>query len=404
MKILHTADWHLGHRHLDEDRHEEFNHFLSWTLKTIQEKNVEVLIIAGDIFDTAMPSAPTEKQYNDFLHQIIDTDCKHIVIVGGNHDSPQRLMVASSLLKRFDIHIVGSIGMELNDLIIPVKKSTITHEELAICAVPFIRNSDILQAVSGENFDDLEKRYAAGLQRHYQNIADMVESKGFLNQIPIIATGHLFVMGQSASDSERTIHVGKLGSIPADAFPEVFDYIALGHLHRPQIVAKNNKIRYSGSPLAFSFSESDQRKSMQLLEVKDGKLIIDEIIEVPEWRKLIRLKGTKDEVIENLRCLNAETQETSWVEVLIESESHHPNLSHDIRSIVKESQNIKVLKVTLEKSHENFNTNTISRNTDLKALQPQEVFDILLEEKKVNPEDKELLKSTFQELLDEYFA
>lgn len=400
MNILHTADWHLGHRLMDEDRLEEFNFFLEWMIETIITRQVEVLLISGDLFDSAVPSAQTEKQYHDFLNKVIDTPCKHIIIVGGNHDSPQKLMVSSALLKRFDIHVIGSLARDWSEMLIPVKKSALTHEEVVICAMPFLRNGDVLQAVSGESFEDMEKRYAHGLAHHYRQITDLAQEKGYIGQLPLIATGHLFVMGQLPSDSERTIHVGKLGSIPANAFPEALDYLALGHLHRRQQVGGMPHIRYSGSPLAFSFSERDQAKSMELLSVIDGKIILQEPIAVPVWRNLVRIKGNKDEVITQLETYQSDSILPDWLELVVETSSYDPTLNHDLRQVLKAGQNAQILNVILA-SLTSDRTSTHHHNRNLDELKETDVFDLLLQEQGKTEHESRQLKATFQELLDQ---
>lgn len=400
MNILHTADWHLGHRLMDEDRLEEFNFFLEWMIETIITRQVEVLLISGDLFDSAVPSAQTEKQYHDFLNKVIDTPCKHIIIVGGNHDSPQKLMVSSGLLKRFDIHVVGSLARDWSEMLIPVKKSAMTHEEIVICAMPYLRNADVLQAVSGESFEDMEKRYTHGLAHHYRQITDLAKEKGYLGQLPIIATGHLFVMGQQPSDSERTIHVGKLGSIPANAFPDELDYLALGHLHRRQQISGMPHIRYSGSPLSFSFSERDQAKSVELLTVTDGKIVLQEPIAVPVWRKLVRIKGTKDEVMTQLETYQSDSKLPDWLEVVVETNSYDPALNHEIRQVLNSHQNAQILNVSLSSVTTN-RTNTYIQNRNLEALKETDVFDLLLQDQSKSEAESAQLRASFQELLDQ---
>jgi exonuclease SbcD len=400
MNILHTADWHLGHRLIDEERFDEFNLFLEWMIETIINRAVEVLVISGDLFDSAVPSAQTEKLYHDFLNKIIDTDCKHIVIVGGNHDSPQKLMVSSGLLKRFDIHVVGSLARDWSEMLIPVKKSANTHEEVVICAMPFLRNGDILQAVSGESFEDMEKRYAQGLANHYRQITDLAKERGYLGRLPIIATGHLFVMGQQPSDSERTIHVGKLGSIPANAFPEELDYLALGHLHRRQQVGGMPHIRYSGSPLAFSFSERDQAKSIELLTVTDGKIVLQEPIPVPVWRKLVRIQGPKDEVMAQLESYQRNSKLPDWLEIIIETPSRDPALNHEIRQMLKGDERAKIINVSLASST-TTRTHTYIQNQNLEELKEMDVFNLLLQDQSKSEAESAQLRATFQELLDQ---
>jgi exonuclease SbcD len=311
-------------------------------------------------------------------------------------------MVSSALLKRFDIHVVGSLAKDWSEMLIPVKKSAKSHEEVIICAMPFLRNGDILQAVSGESFEDMEKRYAHGLAHHYRQITNLAKERGYIDQLPIIATGHLFVMGQQPSDSERTIHVGKLGSIPAHAFPEELDYLALGHLHRRQQVGGMPHIRYSGSPLAFSFSERDQAKSVELLKVTDGKIVLQEPIPVPVWRKLVRIKGTKDEVMTLLEGYQSDSTLPDWLEVVIENHSHDPALNHEIRQVLKDYQNAKIVNVSLSSLTTNP-THTFIHNRNVESLKEMDVFELLLQDQSKSDTECEQLRATFQELLDQVY-
>ena len=332
MKILHTADWHLGKKLEQCERTEEHQDFLHWLIEKLSAACIDVLIIAGDIFDTGTPSNTALELYYKFLRQVKNTCCREVVIIGGNHDSISTLNAPKELLKYFNVHIVGGVPEVFTDQIIPVKNSS-GDLELVVCAVPFLRDKDIRLSISGETSEERESRIKQGICNHYNQFKEHIAAYKTQN-IPVIATGHLFAAGSSTSESEKEIHVGNLGQVCGDQFPEEFVYVALGHIHRPQIVNKMNHIRYSGSPIPLSFSEHDDKKQVLILEFTDGELMGIEEHEVPCCRKLIRVKGSLD--IIKSKILQLEDQHKKyplWVEVQVETESYIHDLEEQLNKL-----------------------------------------------------------------------
>ena len=231
-----------------------------------------MLLIAGDIFDTTAPSNQAQNLYYDFLSQVCHTDCRHVIIVAGNHDSASFLEAPKQLLKAFNIHIIGSMTDTPTDEVITLSDKA-GQPELIVMAVPYLRDRDVRTVGHGERLDDKERKLAQGIKAHYAQIADIAIAQQaqlkakYKRSIPIVATGHLFTVGGQTmeGDGVRDLYVGSLGSIGAEIFHPQIDYVALGHLHIPQAVGGQPHIRYAGSPIAMGFGESRQQKQVHLL-------------------------------------------------------------------------------------------------------------------------------------------
>ena len=272
LTLLHTSDWHLGRRLYGKPRYDEFKQFLDWQLQTLREQKVDVLLIAGDIFDTTAPSNQAQNLYYDFLSQVCHTDCRHVIIVAGNHDSASFLEAPKQLLKAFNLHISGSMTDTPTDEVITLSDKS-EQPELIVMAVPYLRDRDVRTVGHGERLEDKERKLTQGIKAHYAQIADIAIAQQaqlhakYKRSIPIVATGHLFTVGGQTmeGDGVRDLYVGSLGSIGAEIFHPQIDYVALGHLHIPQAVGGQPHIRYAGSPIAMGFGESRQQKQVHLL-------------------------------------------------------------------------------------------------------------------------------------------
>jgi DNA repair protein SbcD/Mre11 len=353
MRVLHTSDWHLGKRLEQCERTEEHQHFLDWLVQTIEDQKIELLVIAGDIFDTGSPSNTALKQYYDFLWAMRRTCCRDIVIIGGNHDSVSTLNAPKALLRYFNVHVVGGATPDIREEIIPITDEK-GQVQLVVCAVPFLRDRDIRLSVAGETYEEQEARLKRGICAHYEELCQHIQSYKKLG-IPVVATGHLFAAGGSASDSEKEIHVGNLGQIAGDQFPADFDYVALGHLHRPQKVNNSHHIRYSGSPIPLSFSEVEDKKIIITLDFEAGQLSRLEEIEIPVCRKLVRFRGDLEKIRKHLLTFdNGEHPYPAWVEVQVETD----HFIHDLDN--------QLLDFLEGKTHLQF----FSRQTRINPAQP----------------------------------
>jgi DNA repair protein SbcD/Mre11 len=399
IRILHSADWHLGKKLDQHDRAEEHQLFFHWLLKCIEQKKIDILIIAGDIFDTGAPSNESLRMYYDFLVALHKTCCRQVVIIGGNHDSISTLHAPRELLRALQVQVVGGIPDNPEEQIIELKSKE-GQTEAVVAAVPFLRDRDVRLSISGESATEREKRMREGIIGHYEKLVPLLE-KYRQQGIPMLATGHLFAAGASTSESEKEIHVGTLGHIPANMFPEVFDYIALGHIHRPQTVGGLTHIRYSGSPIPLSFSESNDAKLVVVLEVQKGDPITIHTIPVPCFRPLMRLHGTPEEVLRKAATLTWPTEVALpvWVEVQAHTNNLISHLQENLLEMLQSKPGFGQLFLRQVRLREA--TGIAEQQTDylsLTDMSPQHVFDLRLQSLGEEAETKGL-QDTFKEAL-----
>ncbi|KAA3437163.1 exonuclease SbcCD subunit D C-terminal domain-containing protein [Rufibacter hautae] len=399
MRVLHTADWHLGQRLANQERTEEHRAFLNWLCQTICEQKIDLLLIAGDVFDTGFPSNTALKLYYDFLREVKGTCCRELVIIGGNHDSVSTLNAPAELLRHFNVHVVGGAPVQAQDQVIVLTDED-NQPKAVVCAVPFLRDKDVRLSVPGETGEEREARLKQGICDHYNQLVPLIQE--FKQQgLPVLATGHLFAAGGSASDSEKEIHVGNLGQICGDQFPAEFDYVALGHLHRPQIVNKMPHIRYSGSPIPLSFSEITDRKQVVILDFEGGQLTDIHEVDIPCWRKLVRFKGTIDEVLPKVIAYdNADRPYLAWAEVQLQYEHNLHDHTGKLQEVFAKHSQIQLL---IHRPLRTIGTQTLDQQVqpeqDLADLKPKEVFLKKCEEA-LEADSYQSLLSTFDELLE----
>lgn len=394
MKLLHTSDWHLGHRLHEQSQYEEQQGFLSWLINFISAQQIDILLVAGDIFDTGAPSAQSLTLYYNFLVDLKTTACKHIIITGGNHDAPGTLNAPKEILKALNIHVVGKATEEVKDEVLEID---INGEKVIVAAVPYLRDQDIRRAVAGESFSEIGDRYKNALINHYKEVAAYCEDINKENN-PVIGMGHLFAIGGSTTDSEQTIYVGNAGDIGADDFPATFDYIALGHLHRCQRI--NDKIRYSGTPYVLSFSEVNNEKKVITLDIRDKSITDINEHKMPAFRTIKRVKGPFDECITELKQLALLNESlVPYAEVILDVGDNNPVAFSDIHKAV-EDLNIKVLKVSLSQEQERWDKlleDSLAK--DVKDFTPMEVFHLRCQEQNFDIESRPEIQDAFHEIL-----
>lgn len=396
MKILHTSDWHLGHRLHEQSQYEEQVLFLKWLKESLSTNEVDVLLVAGDVFDTGSPSPQSLKLYYDFLVSLQATSCRHVVVTGGNHDAAGTINAPKELLKALSVHVVGKASDEVAEEVFVLQ---VDDEELIVAAVPYLRDQDIRRALAGESFENLGDRYKMALVNHYAEVATYCASIKKVNT-PVIAMGHLFAVGGSTSDSEQSIYVGNLGDIGAADFPASFAYVALGHLHRPQRVGGQNHIRYSGSPTILSFSEVLYQKQVVLLQTNGDKVSAITEVTIPTFRKLYRVAGSLDSCLSQLNVIHQTTHGLiPWCEVLIDNDSMTP-LGFDEVTKVAEDFNLLVLKVSLKNRRATEGLERLlEQSTPIKELHPLEVFKLKCEEQNFNLAENVSVMDAFNEAL-----
>ncbi len=400
MKILHTADWHLGkilHKH---DVSDAFEYFFQWLIKLIKSENVDAILISGDIFDLANPAAKDRKLYFDCLKTLHSTGIQ-IIVTGGNHDSVGLLNAPNQLLQSMNIHIIGGATQPLEDEIVLLKNKK-NIPALAVAAVPFLRDKDLRTKDEEESYKNRTEAIQAGIKKHYQNIAVLCQE--LYPDLPAIAMGHLYAKGSIGSDSEREIHVGNAAVVESAIFPESFHYVALGHIHRPQIIGGKEHIRYSGSPIALSFSEKSDKKQVLILEIEKHQIKSIQPHLIPPIRSLIKLSGTFEEVQTKLNTLDPKTPLTSFVEIEVVEEHFNTSIISQTVELVSnfaESDKFKILKdKVIFKEQATNAAQHFTEGTHVEDLKPMDVFNKRLEAESLDANKLISFQEAFQELLD----
>jgi len=398
MKILHTADWHLGHQLCKQSRKEEHQFFISWLLDIIENNNIDVLIISGDIFDSGFPPNFALSQYYDFLRRLSETCCLHAVIVGGNHDMPSTLNAPRDILKYFQIHVFGGAESDIYQQLIPIHDSNEKIQAI-ICAVPFLRARELKLNHSGETYTEKDRSLVRAMVNHYQQIASYTNemNKKSCSKVPVIATGHLFTAGGKISDTERDLYIGHLKHIPVNKLPKIFNYIALGHLHQCQCLRNEPPIFYSGSPIPLSFNESLHKQYVLMINFDSNNSADVRKEIVPRFRPLIKISGQLEEIKDKCESFTYQSPYnlSPWLEIDIRDEKPLPEMIEKI-TLSFENREFKVLKTICKPS----NIQQIEfKEQKLDELNPMDVFQKRCEVDGIKNDDYQFLLDTFKDLM-----
>ncbi|KAA6334303.1 Nuclease SbcCD subunit D [termite gut metagenome] len=399
MKLLHTSDWHLGRMlYSKKERTEEHIAFLGWLLTTIKENSVDTLLIAGDIFDTAAPGSGSQKMYYDFLLNVRNSGCSNVIVVGGNHDSPSFLNAPKEILSAFNVCVIGNASENIEDEVITIKDNE-RNPVAIVCAVPFLRERDIVRFTEAETYSDRSKRIAQSIKNHYASIAEIAENKRkeIGKSIPVIAMGHLSVAGgkTTTDDGVRETYIGSIECVGSEIFPKTFDYVALGHYHIPSIIS--GTVRYSGSPIPMGFSEVEQKKTVYLVDFKQNKPEV-KTLEIPVFQYLKSIRGDKLFIDKRLTELK-NADRSVWVEIIYEGNEVFPDFMtwSNEKTI---NTKIEILKLQ-NRQYLNEVLTTEDSAQLLDELDKFEVFDKLLEKNDISNEQKEELKKSYNEIVSE---
>ncbi len=363
MKILHTSDWHLGQSFMGKSREVEHRAFLTWLLETIEEEHITVLIVAGDIFDTGTPPNYALELYYNFLTKLA-ASCENVIITAGNHDSIATLKAPKQLLKALNVHVISS-GDEQEDEVIGIYEDKVL--EGVVCAVPFLRDYVVRQSFSGETMNDKEYSLSQGIKAHYNSVYEEAKQLSVDKDVSIIATGHLTTVGSKTSDSERDIYIGGTLDIDSDFLGANFDYVALGHLHINQKVGADH-VRYSGSPIPLSFSESTSQKKVNVIDF-DHKLMNVTELNVPLFRPLMVIRGDLESIVTALE--KVEDRET-WIEVHLNDEN--PFYANQVVREKAQELGLILLAVKIDKTEQALHSEDFDV-ISLDELKPLEVFE-----------------------------
>jgi exonuclease SbcD len=345
MKLLHTSDWHLGRTLYGRKRYDEFEAFLDWLADRLEEEGVDVLLIAGDVFDNAAPGTRAQELYYRFLCRAAAAPDRHVVVIAGNHDSPSFLNAPKEILKFLNIHVVGAASGSPGDEVVPLSAPD-GEPLLIVCAVPYLRDRDIRTAEAGETVEDKERKIVEGIRAHYHLVYEEARRvrSGLGKAVPIAATGHLFTAGGRTveGDGVRELYIGTLLQVGADVFPPWIDYLALGHLHVPQTVGGSDVVRYSGSPLPIGFGEAEQEKSVVLVEFAGGAPAVRRI-PVPRFQELKVLEGDWPDIAGGIAALRS-AGSRAWLDIVYEGDEVAGDLTSRLDEAVAGS-GLEILRV-----------------------------------------------------------
>lgn len=339
MRLLHTSDWHLGKRLFDKERYDVFENFLTWLLGTIRKERVDTLIVAGDIFDTAVPTNKSLRLYYDFLSQLTGSGCRHVVIVSGNHDSPTLLEAPKEILASLGVHVIGGAENPENE-VIELKDSSGKLEGV-VCAVPFLRERDILRLKDDSTLSRSEEIQLA-VENHYKNVVKKAIDKMGAKRVPLIATGHLFTVGSPKGEDVNELYIGATGAVPVSIFPSEIDYLALGHIHRAYSIGGDKTRNYCGAPISFTFEEANLEKLVRLVDFEPDEIKVTDI-PVPKFDKLASVQGSQTEITAKLKELIAK-DEKILVEVIHTGKADAINLTGEVADQTSGTR-IEVLRI-----------------------------------------------------------
>lgn len=407
MKILHTADWHIGQLFHEYDRTYEHRQFLDWLAETLRQEQIDVLLISGDVFDLSNPAAASVKMFYTFLSQAVKSNPDiQIIIIAGNHDSATRLESPKPLLESSNIHIVGWVErdargkIDYSKLIIPVKDKTGSVKAWCM-AIPFLRMGDYPAP------GDYPNAYAAGVSALYKEAYEYTLRQK-RDGHPIIAMGHLHALNAAVTDMdkmERPI-MGGVEGIPVSTFPEDIKYIALGHIHKAQCIGGIEHIRYSGSPIPMSFSELNYKHQVVVFDLEE-KISDLKSIEVPLLVSLLNVPSTHrplKEVIISLRQLPDAAGDPGlapYLEVNVLLDGPEPALRHKIETaLTGKYARLAKIDVKYPTATSPGNNGELITRDQLPELQPLEVFSKVYQSRYLNPVPGSMLQ-LFNQVIQE---
>ena len=399
MKIIHTADWHLGQSFYEYDRKAEHLRFMAWLKDITLKMKIDVLLIAGDIFDSPNPSAESQKLYYSFLRDITNENAHlQIIIIAGNHDSAARLEAPNPLLENMNVAVRGIIkrtgdgDIDYDSLIIPLNTG-------GYCmAVPYLRQGD---------FPAMES-YSKSIKAMYDNLFEKVCDK----TVPIIAMGHLQATGSEISEndrSERTI-IGGLESVSPEAFSDRIAYTALGHLHRGQKISGRENVRYSGTPIPMSFAEKNNKQGVVFVDITEtsehGKFkLYIERIEYEGCIKLISIPKEPmplNDVLSEISSLpeGEITDMSPFVEIKILITEPEPSMRHQIEcALAGKSVRLARISATMQEYEKERKTLSIDELCETNPIDiAEDIFARQYGGEKMPKSMKKLLYEVIQEV------
>lgn len=373
MRIIHTSDWHLGQHFMGKSRQAEHQAFLDWLLQQVAVQQADAVLVAGDIFDTGAPPSYARELYNRLVVALHELGVQ-LILLAGNHDSVATLAESQPLLARLNTLVVPAIDPDPARMVHLLRNKQGQPAAL-LCALPFIRPRDVLRSEAGQSAEDKQRSLQQAIASYYQQVYDAacVQRQAMGLPLPIVATGHLTTVGASSSEAVREIYVGALEAFPTAAFPPA-DYIALGHIHRPQLVGGLAHIRYSGSPIALGFDECRQQKEVLLVTL--GSTGVQDItpLPVPVFQPMAQLRGTLASLGPQLAAAAqaGSAAQPVWLEVCVQADDYLADLQQRLAQLC-DGLPLDILRLRRERPQQAASLAGHPRET-LDELSPQEVF------------------------------
>ncbi len=410
MRLIHTSDWHLGHTLHDLSRRAEHLAFFDWLLDRLESLAADALLVAGDVFDTANPSAEAQADFYEFLARARARLPKlDLVVIGGNHDSASRLDAPEPVLRAHGVKVVGGLprrsdgSLDADRLLCPLTDAA-GKVAAQVIAVPFLRPADLPTVPEAEGDPLVE-----GVRRLYAEAVAAAEKRRAPGQA-LIAMGHLYLVGTQLSErSERKILGGNQHALPHDLFPESLSYVALGHLHLPQKVGRDS-IRYSGSPIPLSFSEISYPHQICIVDFEGEQLRELRTERIPRSVELLQLPadGPKplDEVLPLLAALKAPAsvpvERRPILEVQVRLPQPEPTLRASIEKAL-EGKGVRLARIATEYAGTGQSLADAAPRKALRDLNPEEVFRLRWAREHEGEPPQELL-AAFRELIEDAHA
>jgi len=405
MRLFHTSDWHLGQNLHGQDRDFEHACFLAWLLTQLSEQQPDVLLIAGDIFDTVNPPVKAQERLYDFIVSAHEQQPKlTIVMIAGNHDSGSRIELPAPLMRRLRTHALGRVlwlddgQLDAERLLIPLPDAS--GETAAWClALPFLRPAEVTGAHLGDD-------YLRGIGQVHEWLIAAANAKRTPGQA-LIAISHAHMAGGSVSeDSERSLIIGNAEALPASLFGPSISYVALGHLHKPQRVNGEERIRYCGSPIPLSFSEIGYQHQILDVTLEGETLVSVEPRLIPRAVNLQRIGPLPlADILTQLADLPdtdllADTQRQPWLEVRVKLDEPQPDLRQQIETALQ-GKSVRLVRISAEYAGSGSRaSDDDARLIELDQLTPQELFSRAWQDNYGSEADEQTLKD-FAVLLQE---
>jgi exonuclease SbcD len=403
LTLLHTADWHFGAVLYGQRRHREHAAFSQWFVDCVAREKPDVVLISGDIFDSTTPSHQAQTLYYDTIAALRRGGCPHIIITGGNHDAPSLLNAIQPLVKDQGIYIVGAATESPADEVVLLRDAAGIPQAI-VCAVPYLRDRDVRLSESGQSPDDKHMALVTGIRDHYTAVvAAACQLRDTLaTPVPILGMGHLFVAGGVAGDGVRDLYVGTLSHVGSDIFPKSLDYVALGHLHVPQVVSGTTTIRYSGSPLPMGFGEAKQQKRVLKVTIASvGETPEVTPLYVPVFQRLATVSGDFETIEAALIAFTqADPTEAIWVDIVYTGDALMPDLRDQITACIG-THPLQILRIKNQRPLTGHDTAPV---WDLEDLTHEEVFQYCLDAHQIPEDQRSVLTDVYRETWAECLA